>query len=124
METNNISTKKYIYNCNKCILSEIESYIEESGLIVVDLRHHKPNCYYELAYARSLGKEIITIVPEDQKGEIAFDVSGYNYYPYKFEYFGGKTRMINLSQGTYRSMEIDLQLREYCKRNHIPINQE
>jgi hypothetical protein len=62
------------------ITSQIMSMIASSRLVVADLTHERPNVYYELGYARGLGKTVITCAREGT--EIHFDVRDWTYLPY------------------------------------------
>ncbi len=50
--------------------------IKKAELIVADLSFERPNCYYELGYARAIGKKIITIASKNTK--VHFDVEHYD----------------------------------------------
>lgn len=54
--------------------------IRQAKLIVADLTHERPNVYFELGYARGLGKTVITIMREGSK--VHFDVQDWTYLPY------------------------------------------
>lgn len=58
------------------INEKIYECIKKSRLIIVDLTGNRPNVYYELGYARALGKQIILIAKEGEKPH--FDVSHQN----------------------------------------------
>lgn len=62
------------------ITNKIIDLIKKSKFIVADLSLEKPNVYFELGYARGLGKEIITICNQETK--IHFDVKDWTclYY--------------------------------------------
>src|ERR1700730_3508453 len=47
------------------ITNEIVSRIEAAKLIVADLTHERPNCYYEVGYAQAKGKKVIFTARED-----------------------------------------------------------
>jgi hypothetical protein len=51
-----------------------------SRLVVADLTNERPNVYFELDYARGLGKPVITIARRDTT--IHFDVKDWTYIPY------------------------------------------
>ena len=53
--------------------------ILSSRLVVADLTHERPNAYFELGYARGLGKTVITIARRDSN--IHFDVKDWTYIP-------------------------------------------
>lgn len=69
----------------KTIHEDIIDYIENCRFIVADMSGHRPNCYYELGYARAKDKQIIlTINRADGKDEhgnstLAFDTSPLRY---------------------------------------------
>ena len=54
--------------------------IRTSRLVVVDLTHERPNVYFELGYARGLGKTIVTILREGVTAH--FDVQDWTYLRY------------------------------------------
>ncbi len=54
------------------ITDKIIEMIHKARLIVADLTHEKPNVYFELGYARGLGKTVITTAREGTK--LHFDV--------------------------------------------------
>lgn len=54
--------------------------IRQAKLIVADLTHERPNVYFELGYARGLGKTVITIMREGTM--VHFDVHDWTYLPY------------------------------------------
>jgi hypothetical protein len=54
--------------------------IRQARLVVADLTHERPNVYFELGYARGLGKTVITIMREGSK--VHFDVQDWTYLPY------------------------------------------
>ncbi len=53
--------------------------IRQARLIVADLTHERPNVYFELGYARGLGKTVITIMREGST--VHFDVQDWTYLP-------------------------------------------
>ena len=52
--------------------NKIYEYIEKAEVIIADLSYERPNCYFELGYAKALGKDMIIIAREGTK--IHFDV--------------------------------------------------
>ncbi|MFN6567815.1 hypothetical protein [Dendronalium sp. ChiSLP03b] len=64
------------YKITDCIIEMIQS----ARFIVADLTHERPNVYFELGYARGVGKTVITIAR--QETNIHFDVKGWTYIPY------------------------------------------
>jgi hypothetical protein len=54
--------------------------IRQAKLIVADLTHERPNVYFELGYARGLGKTVITIMRDGSN--VHFDVQDWTYLPY------------------------------------------
>lgn len=62
------------------ITDKIIEMIHSARLIVADLTHERPNVYFELGYARGLGKTVITIARKDSK--IHFDVKDWKYLEY------------------------------------------
>jgi hypothetical protein len=59
------------------ITEVILSAISRSRFIVADLTDARPNCYYEVGYAHSLGKPVIILAKEGT--ERHFDISGYKW---------------------------------------------
>jgi TIR domain len=62
------------------ITDKIISMIESARLIVADLTFERPNVYFELGYARGLGKTVVTIAK--QSTNVHFDVKGWVYIEY------------------------------------------
>jgi hypothetical protein len=62
------------------ITDRIMSSIRKAKLVVVDLTHERPNVYFELGFARGLGKTVITIMRAGT--EPHFDVRDWTYLPY------------------------------------------
>jgi TIR domain len=62
------------------ITDKIIEMITNARLVVADLTHERPNVYFELGYARALGKTVITIVREDHK--VHFDAQDWQYISY------------------------------------------
>jgi hypothetical protein len=62
------------------ITSQIMSMIATARLVVADLTHERPNVYFELGYARGMGKTVVTCAREGT--DIHFDVKDWTYIPY------------------------------------------
>lgn len=62
------------------ITDRMLSSIRRARLVVVDLTHERPNVYFELGFARGLGKTVITIMREGTKPH--FDVQDWTYLMY------------------------------------------
>ena len=62
------------------ITDKILEMIERARLIVADLTHERPNAYFELGYARGIGKSVITVVREGTP--VHFDVKDWTYETY------------------------------------------
>jgi hypothetical protein len=62
------------------ITDQIIQMIHSAYLVVADLTHERPNVYFELGYARGLGKTVITTAREGTV--IHFDVKDWTYIPY------------------------------------------
>lgn len=62
------------------ITDQLICMIHEARLIVADLTHERPNVYFELGYARGLGKTIVTIAREGTP--IHFDIKDWTYLTY------------------------------------------
>jgi hypothetical protein len=62
------------------VTDKILTLVRDACLIVADLSHGGPNVYFELGYARGLGKTVITIL---RAGAVAhFDVHDWAYLEY------------------------------------------
>jgi hypothetical protein len=62
------------------ITERILAMIRRARFVVADLTHERPNVYFELGYARGLGKTVITLL---RTGATAhFDVRDWNYLEY------------------------------------------
>jgi hypothetical protein len=62
------------------ITDQILAMISRARFIVADLTHERPNVYFELGYARGLGKKVITIL---RAGTVPhFDVRDWTYLEY------------------------------------------
>ncbi|MFL6147430.1 MAG: TIR domain-containing protein [Pseudonocardiaceae bacterium] len=62
------------------ITEKMLSMIRRARLVVADLTHERPNVYFELGYARGIGKTVITILREETVRH--FDVYDWSYIPY------------------------------------------
>jgi hypothetical protein len=62
------------------ITSQIMSMIANARLVVADLTHERPNVYFELGYARGIGKTVVTCARDNT--QIHFDVKDWTYIPY------------------------------------------
>jgi hypothetical protein len=62
------------------ITDKIMEMILSSRLVVADITHERPNVYFELGFARGIGKTVITIARRDAK--IHFDVKDWTYITY------------------------------------------
>ncbi|HEY6803964.1 MAG TPA: toll/interleukin-1 receptor domain-containing protein [Pyrinomonadaceae bacterium] len=62
------------------ITDKVVQMIHGARIIVADLSHERPNVYFELGYARGLGKTVITIAREDTK--LHFDVKDWTCFFY------------------------------------------
>lgn len=63
------------------ITNKIVEMIESARFLVADLTLERPNVYFELGYARGLGKTVITIARTGE--EIHFDVKDWNMIYYE-----------------------------------------
>ena len=57
--------------------NKIYEHIAKAEVIIADLSYERPNCYFELGYAKALGKDMIIIARKGTK--IHFDVEHYDY---------------------------------------------
>jgi hypothetical protein len=62
------------------ITDRMLSMIRKARLIVADLTHERPNVYFELGYARGIGKTVITILRAG--AAVHFDVQDWPYINY------------------------------------------
>ena len=62
------------------ISEKILEMILSSRIVIADLTYERPNVYFELGYARGIGKTVITIAR--QGGVIHFDVQDWTYISY------------------------------------------
>ena len=62
------------------ITDQVIQMINSARFIVTDLTHERPNVYFELGYARGMGKTVITIAREGTN--VHFDVKDWTYLPY------------------------------------------
>jgi hypothetical protein len=62
---------------SKMITEVILSRIARARLVVADLTDARPNCYYEVGYAHSLGKPVILLAKEGT--ERHFDIAAYQW---------------------------------------------
>jgi hypothetical protein len=62
------------------ITDKMLSLISQAKYVVADLTHERPNVYFELGYARGLGKIVITTVRKDTT--VHFDVKDWTYIEY------------------------------------------
>jgi hypothetical protein len=62
------------------ITDQIIRGIQRARFVVVDLTHERPNVYFELGYARGLGKTVVTIMRAGTP--VHFDVRDWTYLEY------------------------------------------
>src|SRR5207247_6823720 len=62
------------------ITDRVVQMIRQARFVVADLTHERPNVYFELGYARGLGKTVITIMRTGTKAH--FDVQDWTYLEY------------------------------------------
>jgi hypothetical protein len=62
------------------ITEQVMKMIQSARLIVADLSLERPNVYFELGYARGLGKTVVTILRAETK--VHFDVKDWTYMTY------------------------------------------
>ncbi len=70
---------------SKTIHEDIYDYIDNCKFIITDLTHHRPNCYYELGYARAKGKQIILCIENSHAETLAFDTTPLRYTFYSMD---------------------------------------
>lgn len=62
------------------ITDQVIQMIKSARFVVADLTHERPNVYFELGFARGLGKTVITTARDGTN--IHFDVKDWTYLPY------------------------------------------
>jgi hypothetical protein len=62
------------------ITDQILAMISRARIVVADLTHERPNVYFELGYARGLGKKVITILRAGTTAHV--DVRDWSYLEY------------------------------------------
>ncbi len=68
---------------NNSITNEIIAEIKRSKFMVADFTGLRAGVYYEAGFARGLGKEVISIVQEDDLKKLHFDTKQINHITYK-----------------------------------------
>lgn len=66
---------------NGSITRQLLRNIRQARFIVADMTEARPNCYYELGIAHTLGKEVIHIA--NSADDVHFDVKNFNFIIYK-----------------------------------------
>lgn len=63
------------------ITDKIIECINKAEIVIADLTHNRPNCYYEAGYAHGIGKNVVFTARE--KTELQFDLKDYPviFYP-------------------------------------------
>ncbi|MDE6200304.1 MAG: nucleoside 2-deoxyribosyltransferase [Clostridiales bacterium] len=67
-------------NGSTAIVDNIYSAINNAEVVIADLTDNRPNCYYELGYARALNKPVILF--SDSSTTLEFDERGYECIQY------------------------------------------
>lgn len=108
--------------------SQMRSQIEEANLLIVDVADiddsnsimHKPNCYWELGYARALCKNIIVLCDE-RAGKIEFDEQDKIYIKYSIIVEGDNCRFVpkDAKKNNIGSNDRDVQQEGYSFENEI-----
>ncbi len=62
------------------VTEKMLTLMRNAHIVVADLTHDRPNVYFELGYARGLGKKVITIIRSGAKPH--FDVQDWVYLEY------------------------------------------
>jgi membrane protease subunit (stomatin/prohibitin family) len=62
------------------ITDQIIKMIRSARFVVADLTHERPNVYFELGYARGVGKKVVTLAREGTN--VHFDVKDWTYISY------------------------------------------
>lgn len=92
-----------IASSNK-ITEEIEDYLKNSELVIVDLSSHNPNVFYELGYRHALQRPTITMIKNGES--IPFDLSAYRTIHYS-ELFNDVQSEIKQLQETVSTFDED-----------------
>ena len=90
---------------SEVVTDEILDSIAKSELIYAELSYERPNCYFEIGIALSLGKELILVIKKDQK--IHFDLQGYRFIEWKTEKELYKKLKNRLDAIKKRKIEVD-----------------
>jgi len=62
------------------VTEKILTLLRTADMVVADLTHERPNVYFELGYARGIGKTVITIMRAGAQAH--FDVQDWTYLEY------------------------------------------
>jgi hypothetical protein len=66
---------------NSSITARIRDNIRRARFIIADITEARPNCYYELAVAHTLGKEVIHLTNDIRDAQ--FDIKDFNFIVYQ-----------------------------------------
>ncbi len=90
---------------NSSITARIRDNIRRARFIIADVTEARPNCYYELAVAHTLGKEVIHLTNNIQ--DVQFDIKDFNFIIYQtIDELRKKLReRIKATVGEYRTTE-------------------
>jgi len=98
---------------NRPIYDQIISEISSADVLIADLSENNPNVYYELGYAHSLGKIVVSISSDD----LPFDLAGFSTIFYKLDELS--QLKINLELRVNESLEL-FGSRKKSLSNQIP----
>lgn len=63
------------------IIDRIHEMIDACGFVIADLTNARPNVYYEIGYARGLGKKVI--LTSKKGSEVHFDLKGFSRHDWE-----------------------------------------
>ena len=82
----------YLEDGKTAIIDNIYKSIISAEVIIADLTDNRPNCYYELGFARALNKPVILFA--DKNTTLEFDERGYSYIPYDVSSDEGRADLV------------------------------
>lgn len=111
------------YTEDKKAQEQMCNQIKDAHMIIADMADiddkgmpiHKPNCYWELGYARALQKDIIILVDKNASDKpIPFDESNHIYITY--ELLDSGIKFISQSGQETQPIEFEPRIKRYLKR--------
>ena len=96
---------------NRAITENIYQAINDATFVIADLTDNRPNCYYELGYARALKKPVVVVA--NKKTKLEFDERDKSYISYSTENNHGQPWNESLAY------DIEERLKAICKEIKI-----